>query len=201
MNISVSHAKFTRVNFLAVTVLTLTALSFFLAQQQFALAHSRFKSANIQPNAVVTSVPATLTVNFTEETSQTQTKLQVLDSSGKQVDKGDLKVNGATATISLGSLQDGQYTVKYRTLTEDDGGIVDGQYNFSVAKSGTASSGDVSKATENESKTTPSGAPASGMGGTSSDSSGSFELVFGLAGLGFLAVTILLIVQKRVRQQ
>lgn len=134
-----------------------------LAQAGIAFAHARFKTANILPDAIVTTVPATLTITFSEETSPEQTKLQVLDAGNKAVDKGDLKVDGPNASVSLGTLADGKYTVKFRSFTEDDGGIVNGDYSFTVAKAGTAAGGDAAKAAQQESQSPT--APATGAGG------------------------------------
>ncbi len=168
------------------SMLVIALSGLFLVQSQICWAHSRLKSATIQPGAVLTTVPATLSLTFTEETSTDQTKLQVLDSAGKVVDKGDLKVNGATATISLGNLADGSYTVKFRTFTEDDSGIVNGEYSFKVARSESAAAGGA-QAKEEES-VAPS-VPASGQGGSSQlerNSNGPSQLLT----LGFISLLI-----------
>ena len=173
-------------------LLTAGLLAVFLSQAGLSFAHAHYKSSNIPAEATISSVPAQLTITFGEETSPTQTKVQVTDAGGKQVDKGDLKVDGASVSLSLGTLADGKYTVTYRTLTEDDGGIVNGSFGFVVAKSGTASAG-TGKAQEAESVTTPSAAPATGLGGTQSTGNTTPELIFGLlaitlfAGVGLVA--------------
>ncbi len=178
-----------------VTLVGLVVVSFlFLNQVQISWAHARFKSATIQPDAVITTVPATLTVTFSEETSPTQTRLQVLDSTGKAVDKGDLKVVGATATLGLNTLTDGKYTVKFRTFTEDDSNIVEGDYSFKVALSGTAATGDAGKANQVESGESeqPTGAPATGIGGASgSEGQGNNALIGAVSALGLISLTAL----------
>ncbi|MBN9392318.1 MAG: copper resistance protein CopC [Chloroflexi bacterium] len=179
---------------LLIAVVGLVVSFLFLSQFQLTWAHARFKSANIQPDAVVTTVPATLSVTFSEETSPTQTRLQVLDSAGKAVDKGDLKVDGATATISLNPLTDGKYTVKFRSFTEDDSNIVEGDYSFTVARSGTAATGDAGKANQVESGETeqPTGAPATGFGGASgSEGQGNNALIPAVSALGLIGLTAL----------
>ncbi len=183
-----------RVNRLAlVAVIGLSVSFLFLSQVQLTWAHARFKSANIQPDSVVTTVPATLTITFTEETSPTETRLQVLDASGKAADRGDLKVTGATATIGLGTLADGKYTVKFRTFTEDDSNIVEGDYTFTVAKAGTAATGDASKANQVESGESeqPSGAPATGFGGSSTAGEGNSGMVVAISTLGVIGLVAL----------
>jgi methionine-rich copper-binding protein CopC len=189
-----SHLKnTTRFNrmFLSVVV-GLTVSLLFLSQTQLSWAHARFKSANIQPDAVLTTVPASLTITFSEETSPTQTHLQVLDASGKAVDKGDLKIEGATATLGLNTLTDGKYTVKFRTFTEDDSNIVEGDYSFTVALSGTATSGDAGKANQVESGETeqPAAAPAAGFGGISGDE-GNDGLITGVSALAVIGLSAL----------
>jgi methionine-rich copper-binding protein CopC len=149
--------------------LGLLLVALLLFQVGIALAHARMKTATILPDAVVTSVPASLTVTFTEETSPTQSKLSVSDASGKQVDKGDLKVDGASVAVSLNTLTNGKYTVKFRSFTEDDGVVVDGQYSFTVASGGTAAPGNVSNATQSESEM-PASTPKTGTGETTQNS-------------------------------
>lgn len=192
----------TRFYNLAIAGLLLFAvMALVLAQSGVAFAHAHLKSATILPDAVVTSAPTTLTLTFTEDTSPTQTRLQVLDASGKAVDKGDLKVDGANATVSLGTLADGKYTVKFRSFTEDDSGIIDGSFNFTVAKGSAAVAGDAAKATQEESggDNAPTGAPATGQGGSAGESNGSFTLpaLLVLFGSSLFAGAMLLIRQKR----
>lgn len=187
-------------NLTIVALLVFAALAFALAESGVAFAHAHLKTATILPNATVSAAPATLTLTFDEDTSPTETKLSVTDASGKAVDKGDLKVVGANATISLNALADGKYTVTFRSFTEEDSGIINGSYTFTVASGGAAAAGDASKATEQESggDTAPAGAPATGQGGLSGDS-GFFTLpaLLVFAGTALFAGAILVIRQKR----
>lgn len=188
-----------RYNLVIVAFLAFAAVALALAGSGVAFAHAHLKTATILPDSTVSAAPATLTLTFTEETSPTQTKLSVTDASGKQVDKGDLKVDGANATVSLNPLADGKYTVTFRSFTEDDSGIIDGTYSFTVASGGTAAAGDASKATQQESGGDDApAAPATGEGGLSSDS-GSFTLpaLLVLVGTAFFSGAILVIRQKR----
>nr|AIA14759.1 CopC domain protein [uncultured bacterium] len=181
-------------------LLAFAVLALVLAESGVAFAHAHLKTATILPDATVSAAPATLTLTFSEDTSTTQTKLSVTDASGKVVDKGDLKVDGANATVSLNTLTDGKYTVTYRSFTEDDSGIINGSYTFTVASSGAAAAGNASKATEQASNgnTAPAGAPATGQGGLSADN-GSVNLpaLLLFAGAALFAGAILLIRQKR----
>ncbi|MBN9392243.1 MAG: copper resistance protein CopC [Chloroflexi bacterium] len=188
-----------RYNFAIVAFLAFAAVALALAGSGVAFAHAHLKTATILPDATITAAPATLTLTFTEETSPTETKLSVADASGKQVDKGDLKVDGANATVSLNTLPDGKYTVTFRSFTEDDSGIINGSYTFTVASGGSAAAGDASKATQQESvgETAPA-APATGEGGLAGNSS-SFTLpaLLILVGTAFFTGAILVIRQKR----
>ncbi len=148
------------------TTLSLIIVALLALQTGLALAHSRLKSGNILPDSVITTAPATLTLTFTEETSQKETKVSVLDASGKAVDKGDLVVKGDTITLGLNALADGKYTVKFRTFTEDDSGLLEGQFSFTIAKGGTAAAGNAGAAKQEE----LASPPKAGTGGGSAQS-------------------------------
>ncbi len=176
----------------------LLALLVLMLQLGVAFAHARLKSSNILPESTVATAPATLTLTFTEQTSPDQTKVSVTDSSGKQVDKGDLKIKGDTATVSLGTLPNGKYTVTFRTLTEDDGGILNGNFSFTVG--GTATTGDLASAKQEESSVP--GAPNAGQGGRVSSSSnnslpGDWLAIGLLIGLTAGASTVLNLLARR----
>lgn len=188
-----------RYNLAIAALLTFAAFALVLAESGVTFAHAHFKTATILPGSTITAAPATLTLTFDEETSSTQTKLSVTDASGKAVDKGDLKVAGTNATVSLNPLTDGKYTVTFRSFTEDDSGIVNGSYTFTVASGSAAAAGDASKASQEESGgDAPAGAPATGQGRISGDSS-SFTLmaVLILGSIGTFAGAMALIRQKR----
>ncbi len=189
-----------RYNLVIAALLAFAALALALAGSGVAFAHAHLKTATILPDATVSAAPATLTLTFDEETSPTQTKLSVTDASGKVVDKGDLKVDGAKATVSLNPLPDGKYTVTFRSFTEDDSGIINGSYTFTVASGSAAAAGDASKAIQQASggDTAPAGAPATGQGGLS-DSANSFTLpaLLVLAGTALFTGALLVIRQKR----
>lgn len=175
----------------------LAVLMLLLAESGVAFAHARLKTATVLPDATVAAAPPSLTLTFTEETSPTQTKLTVNDASGKQVDKGDLKVSGATATVSLGTLASGKYTVTFRSFTEDDSATVDGSYTFTVG--GTAAAGDASKASQEEGGGNEApAAPATGLGGaTTSDNGFTMPALLGLGAIFSFTGVLLLVRRKR----
>jgi copper transport protein len=98
-------------------------------------AHARFKSSDPADNAVLPKAPAQILLTFTLPTSPTKSGGTVTDASGATVSTG-FKVDpsdGTRMTIDLKpNLPNGAYTVKWNTVTEDDGGMVDGTLNFSV---------------------------------------------------------------------
>lgn len=149
-------------------------------------AHAHLKSATVGPNAVVSQAPSTITLVFGEQSDLTQTVIQVLDANGNSVASGNAtpKAGDATTwTINLKSgLSNGTYTVKYHTLTDDDGGIVDGSYTFKVDSTSAVAVGS-STNNNNEQETggdaAPSSAPATGDGGAivAANSASSLSLV------------------------
>jgi copper transport protein len=103
-----------------------------------ALAHAHYASSDPAAGATVTAAPKQVKVVFDEEPSPSKSTIMVVDATGARADAGDGKVDQSdpdrkTMVVSLKSgLGNGVYTVKYHTVTEDDGGIVDGQFSFGV---------------------------------------------------------------------
>ena len=167
-----------------------------------ASAHAHLTSATIAPQATVNKAPVAITLTFGEESDLKETKIQVLDSKGVDMSSGPATVaagDAKTWTIKLKSgLADGVYTVKYHTLTDDDGGIVDGSYTFTIASTGAMVAGATSGTVEQEAGDAPA-APATGGGGAAwnaADSGGSLGLVSGLLGL-VLAAGGLLVLRRQ----
>ncbi|HST04671.1 MAG TPA: copper resistance protein CopC [Chloroflexia bacterium] len=111
-----------------------------------ASAHAHLESSNPADGAILTSEPATISAVYGEETSLTKTTFEVYfskdaGSTGQKVADGKVDVNVRTnvsASLPAG-LGDGVYTVKWHTLTEDDNGMADGVFSFTVGGSGTSS--------------------------------------------------------------
>ncbi len=166
-------------------------------------AHAHLKSATVAPQATLNKAPTSITLTFGEESSLKETKIQVLDSKGADMSSGPATVaagDAKTWTINLkAGLADGVYTIKYHTLTDDDGGLVDGSYTFTVASTGTTAAGAASGTVEQEAASAPGAAPATGGGGSAlnaADSSDRLGLVSGLVGL-MLAASGLLVLHRR----
>jgi methionine-rich copper-binding protein CopC len=109
-------------------------------------AHAHLVSSNPADGAVLTSQPAVVTAVYGEETSLTKTTFEVTfatdaKSAPRKVADGKVDVNKRTnisAALPAG-LGNGIYVVKWHTVTEDDNGLADGTFSFTV--SGSASSG------------------------------------------------------------
>jgi len=109
-------------------------------------AHAHLVSSNPADGAVLTAQPAVVTAVYGEETSLTKTTFEVTfakdaKSAPRKVADGKVDVNKRTnvsAALPAG-LGNGIYVVKWHTLTEDDNGLADGTFSFTV--SGSASSG------------------------------------------------------------
>lgn len=112
-------------------------------------AHAHLVSSNPADGAVLTSQPAVVTAVYGEETSLTKTTFEVTfaadaKSAPRKVADGKVDVNKRTnisAALPAG-LGNGIYVVKWHTVTEDDNGLADGTFSFTV--SGNASSGSTS---------------------------------------------------------
>lgn len=106
-----------------------------------ASAHARLKTSEPAANAAVAQPPAQVTLTFSEETSATKSGGSVTDASGAMVSTGaKVDLNDRTKmTIALKpGLGPGVYTVQYNTLTEDDGGMVNDHFTFTVGPGGAA---------------------------------------------------------------
>lgn len=106
-------------------------------------AHAQFKSSDPAPNATVNKAPTQIMLIFSEETSATKSGGSVTDASGATVSTGfKVDLNARTnMTIALKpNLPNGTYTVQWSTLTEDDNGMANGTFAFTVqaAAAGTA---------------------------------------------------------------
>jgi copper transport protein len=111
-----------------------------------ASAHAHLVSSNPSDGEVLTAEPATVSAVYGEDTSLTKTTFDVYygkdaSTATQLVSQGKVDVNQRTnvsATLPPG-LGDGVYMVKWHTLTENDNGMVDGTFSFTVASGQTAS--------------------------------------------------------------
>lgn len=89
--------------------------------------------------AVMKAPPAQVVVRFKVELHTAGSRLQVFDGVGRQVDRGNGGVDlhdpdHASLRVSLPSLPDGKYTVRWRAVVLEDRDVVDGALSFTVSK-------------------------------------------------------------------
>ncbi len=94
-------------------ILILTLASFSVAQ-----AHAFLDHADPKVGSTV-AAPSQVEVFMTEDLEAAFSKLKVLDAKGTQVDKKDVKVSGATMTVSLPKLAPGTYKVVWSAVAVD----------------------------------------------------------------------------------
>lgn len=98
-------------------------------------AHARLKTSVPAANATLPAAPAQIVITFSEETSATKSGGSVTDAGGATVSTGfKVDLNERTKmTIDLKpNLPGGVYTVKWNTFTDDDSGMADGTFAFTV---------------------------------------------------------------------
>jgi methionine-rich copper-binding protein CopC len=106
---------------LLVALLALTALS---AVTTEIAAHARVKRANPAVGGAVTvsATPTELQVWFTEALEPALSTIQVVDSAGTRMDRGDVRIDPKDHTqlrVSLMPLPPGQYRVIWRVVSID----------------------------------------------------------------------------------
>jgi copper transport protein len=100
-------------------------------------AHALPVRSNPDANAMLVRPPAFVEIYFSEAIDPSFSKIRVLDSSGRQIDLKDSKVDPADPThltVSLPSLNDGVYTVIWTVLSSSDGHQTNGSFPFAVGK-------------------------------------------------------------------
>ncbi len=104
-----------------------------------ALAHAQISSCTPPINGTVEQAPDKLVCTTTEAMDPKSSSLSVTDASGASVDKGDSAVdlnnpdrNTISVSLDTTKIKDGVYTVKWKTLSADDGDAADGTFTFTV---------------------------------------------------------------------
>jgi len=102
---------------------------------QTAGAHAFLERAVPAVGSSVRTSPTELKLWFTERLEPAFSKVRVEDGGGKQVDRGDGRVDAAAGVllrVSLPPLQAGTYRVKWRVLSVDTH-VSEGDFTFDVA--------------------------------------------------------------------
>jgi copper transport protein len=100
-----------------------------------AYAHALLVRSNPAPNADLPAAPAQVELFFSEPVTSGLSTVSVLDSNGRAVDLGDVRVDPTDPTrmtVSLGSLQDGVYTVAWKAISAIDGHLTSGSFPFAI---------------------------------------------------------------------
>lgn len=104
-----------------------------------ALAHAKLASSTPSEGQTVQSGLTSIALNFSEDISVDQSTAQLTHADGTAVSDAAASVDRADRkkmTIQTPALTPGKYTVKWHSVTEDDNGISDGSFPFTVAAAG-----------------------------------------------------------------
>lgn len=101
-------------------------------------AHAEYERSDPPADAVLPEPPAEVHVWFTQELFRREeaNTLEVFGPDGTQVDNDDAQIDDDDRKHMFVSLQaglpDGRYTVKYATLSIDDGDSFSGEFSFTI---------------------------------------------------------------------
>lgn len=99
--------------------------------------HAFVLSSNPSSSQSLPQSPQQVNVFFSEPVDLRFSHLKVLDSNGKEVDKGDvhhLQNDESTLTVSVPLLKDGTYTVSTNVLSQTDGHVTDNAFVFGIGE-------------------------------------------------------------------
>jgi len=104
-----------------------------------AFAHAEIESCKPAIDGSVESPPNKIVCITTESMDGKRSSLRVFDSAGARVDKNDSQVlagDGRTISISLDAakMRKGTYTIKWKTLSADDGDEAGGEFKLTVGR-------------------------------------------------------------------
>jgi copper resistance protein C len=101
-----------------------------------ALAHAQLVRAVPAAGGTLHPAPSEVTLRFNEKLEPSFSSVVVRDSAGKQIDKGDGKVDKGDRTVirvSLPSLEPGIYKVEWRAVAADTHKVT-GDFTFKVGE-------------------------------------------------------------------
>ncbi len=150
-----------------------------------ALAHAELVETSPADGDTLAEVPGQVRLQFTEPIEAAFDPVKVYDQQGNRVDEDDARVDPDDAKVlaaGLEELPDGSYNVEWR-VTSLDGHVVDGTYQFAVARAVESPAAAQSVGNDVEE---PDSAPQESAGG------GSTHIIHGaILGLGALVVLVL----------
>jgi copper transport protein len=98
-------------------------------------AHALLRESDPAAGSSLDQAPRQVVLTFTERPEPGLSSIQVLDTGGRPVQRGDAApVQGAPLrfAVGLGDLADGTYTVSWRVVSKDDGHVTAGSFAFGV---------------------------------------------------------------------
>jgi Uncharacterized protein, homolog of Cu resistance protein CopC len=99
------------------------------------LAHAVLLRSNPQANAILAQPPVQIELFFSEPADETLSNIKVYNTSGGEVDVGDVRVDPSDPTrmtVSLHTIGDGIYTVTWKAVSAIDGHQTTGSFPFAV---------------------------------------------------------------------
>jgi methionine-rich copper-binding protein CopC len=149
--------------------IVVVVLSAFLAVP-LAFAHAKFVSSVPAPGAKLTAAPASVTITFDDDLDPNATKISVLGPNGQAITSGATVVSTSAtkvASVKVTGAGSGTYTVNWHAVADDDKGVTEGNFSFSVGAA--ASSAPAVSAAPAPTVAKPASAPAAGGGGLARD--------------------------------
>jgi copper transport protein len=108
-----------------------------------ASAHALVVRSDPAAGSSLAQVPPAVTITFSEAPETSQSSIVVVDSSGRTVSRGratGVPNNALEMTVPLDSLLNGVYTVRWKTVSKDDGHASSGDFTFGIGPSAYAAS-------------------------------------------------------------
>lgn len=97
--------------------------------------HSDLVSSDPADGSTISNTPYVLTATFGEEFDPEASTLVVENAAGDEVATGEASPDDPTMMVAqLPRLPDGEYTVRWTTVTPEDNGIERGTFKFTVAQ-------------------------------------------------------------------
>jgi copper transport protein len=106
-----------------------------------AFAHAVPVSSTPAPNAVLSQAPEEIAIRFSERVVMRASSLQVFDTHGQRVDDGQPAVDAGDPwlyRVRLHRVEEGVYTISWRTMSADDGHVTEGAQVFVVGRTAVA---------------------------------------------------------------
>ncbi len=97
-----------------------------------ARAHAHLVQATPPAGAVLGTAPARIDLVFDEELDEKDSRIRVYDASDARVDRDDVQVAKKRMTVGVRDLPTGTYRVAWRSVADDDKGVIQDRYTFRI---------------------------------------------------------------------